>query len=46
MILSKGPRTVVAVSATLALIVSPGPPPELRSPAATVIGAVAAFASG
>jgi uroporphyrin-III C-methyltransferase / precorrin-2 dehydrogenase / sirohydrochlorin ferrochelatase len=34
------------VRTTLALIVSSGPPPELRSPAVTVIGAVAAFASG
>jgi uroporphyrin-III C-methyltransferase / precorrin-2 dehydrogenase / sirohydrochlorin ferrochelatase len=34
------------VQSTLAMIVSSGPPPELRSPAVTVIGAVAAFASG
>jgi len=34
------------VRTTLALIVSSGPPPELRSPAVTVIGAVAAFVSG
>jgi uroporphyrin-III C-methyltransferase/precorrin-2 dehydrogenase/sirohydrochlorin ferrochelatase len=34
------------VRTTLALIVSSGPPPELRSPAVTVIGAVAAFATG
>jgi uroporphyrin-III C-methyltransferase / precorrin-2 dehydrogenase / sirohydrochlorin ferrochelatase len=34
------------VRTTLALIVGSGPPPELRSPAVTVIGAVAAFASG
>jgi uroporphyrin-III C-methyltransferase/precorrin-2 dehydrogenase/sirohydrochlorin ferrochelatase len=31
---------------TLAAIVSSGAPPELRSPAVTVIGAVAAFAAG
>ena len=34
------------VLTTLATIVSAGPPPELRSPAVTVIGAVAAFAAG
>jgi len=34
------------VLTTLAAIVSSGPPPELRSPAVTVIGAVAAFAAG
>ncbi len=34
------------VLTTLAAIVSSGPPPGLRSPAVTVIGAVAAFASG
>ena len=34
------------VLTTLAEIVSSGPPPELRSPAVTVIGAVAAFAAG
>ena len=34
------------VRTTLALVVSSGSPPELRSPAVTVIGAVAAFASG
>jgi len=34
------------VRTTLALIVSSGAPPELRSPSVTVIGAVAAFASG
>jgi uroporphyrin-III C-methyltransferase/precorrin-2 dehydrogenase/sirohydrochlorin ferrochelatase len=34
------------VLTTLAAVVSSGPPPELRSPAVTVIGAVAAFAAG
>jgi len=34
------------VLTTLAMIISSGPPPELRSPAVTVIGAVAAFAAG
>ncbi len=34
------------VLTTLVAIVSSGPPPELRSPAVTVIGAVAAFAAG
>jgi len=34
------------VLTNLAAIVSSGPPPELRSPAVTVIGAVAAFAAG
>jgi uroporphyrin-III C-methyltransferase/precorrin-2 dehydrogenase/sirohydrochlorin ferrochelatase len=34
------------VLTTLADIVSSGPPPELRSPAVTVIGAVAAFGAG
>jgi uroporphyrin-III C-methyltransferase/precorrin-2 dehydrogenase/sirohydrochlorin ferrochelatase len=34
------------VLTTLAAIVRTGPPPELRSPAVTVIGAVAAFAAG
>ena len=34
------------VLTTLAAIISSGPPPELRSPAVTVIGAVAAFAAG
>ena len=34
------------VLTTLAAIVSSGPPPELRSPAVTVIGAVAGFAAG
>ena len=34
------------VLTTLAAIVSSGAPPELRSPAVTVIGAVAAFAAG
>lgn len=34
------------VVTTLAAVVSSGPPPELRSPAVTVIGAVAAFAAG
>ena len=34
------------VLTTLAAIISSGPPPELRSPAVTVIGAVAAFATG
>jgi uroporphyrin-III C-methyltransferase / precorrin-2 dehydrogenase / sirohydrochlorin ferrochelatase len=34
------------VLTTLAMIVSSGPPPQLRSPAVTVIGAVAAFAAG
>ena len=34
------------VLTTLAAIVSSGPPPELRSPAVIVIGAVAAFAAG
>ena len=34
------------VLTTLAAVVSAGPPPELRSPAVTVIGAVAAFAAG
>ena len=33
------------VLTTLAMIVASGPPPELRSPAVTVIGAVAAFAA-
>ena len=34
------------VLTTLAMIVSSGPPPDLRAPAVTVIGAVAAFAAG
>ncbi len=34
------------VLTTLAMIVTAGPPPELCSPAVTVIGAVAAFAAG
>jgi uroporphyrin-III C-methyltransferase/precorrin-2 dehydrogenase/sirohydrochlorin ferrochelatase len=34
------------VLTTLAAVVSSGPPPELRSPAVIVIGAVAAFAAG
>ncbi|MHB1473360.1 MAG: uroporphyrinogen-III C-methyltransferase [Dermatophilaceae bacterium] len=34
------------VLTTLAAVISSGPPPELRSPAVTVIGAVAAFATG
>jgi uroporphyrin-III C-methyltransferase / precorrin-2 dehydrogenase / sirohydrochlorin ferrochelatase len=34
------------VVTTLALVVSSGPPPGLRSPAVIVIGAVAAFAAG
>jgi siroheme synthase len=33
------------VVTTLALVVSSGPPPGLRSPAVIVIGAVAAFAA-
>jgi len=34
------------VQTTLAMIVASGPPQQLRSPAVTVIGAVAAFATG
>ena len=41
-----GLPTQQVVRSTLALVVSAGPPPGLRSPAVTVIGAVAGFADG
>jgi uroporphyrin-III C-methyltransferase len=45
-IMDGGLHSQRVVLTTLAAIVSSGPPPELRSPAVTVIGAVAAFAAG
>jgi len=43
-VMDGGLPSQLVVSTTLATIVSSGPPAELRSPAVTVIGAVAAFA--
>jgi uroporphyrin-III C-methyltransferase/precorrin-2 dehydrogenase/sirohydrochlorin ferrochelatase len=45
-IMDGGLSSQKVVLTTLAAIVSSGPPPELRSPAVIVIGAVAAFAAG
>jgi uroporphyrin-III C-methyltransferase / precorrin-2 dehydrogenase / sirohydrochlorin ferrochelatase len=44
-VMDGGMPSQLVVLTTLAAIVSSGPPPELRSPAVTVIGAVAAFAA-
>ncbi len=45
-VMDGGLPTQQVVRTTLALVVSAGPPPGLRSPAVTVIGAVAGFADG
>ena len=45
-VMDGGLPTQQVVRSTLALVVSAGPPPGLRSPAVTVIGAVAGFADG
>jgi uroporphyrin-III C-methyltransferase / precorrin-2 dehydrogenase / sirohydrochlorin ferrochelatase len=45
-VIDGGLPTQQVVSSTLAQVVSTGPPPGLRSPAVTVIGAVAGFADG
>ena len=45
-VMDGGLPTQQVVRTTLALVVSGGPPPGLRSPAVTVIGAVAGFADG
>jgi uroporphyrin-III C-methyltransferase / precorrin-2 dehydrogenase / sirohydrochlorin ferrochelatase len=45
-VMDGGLPTQQVVRTTLALVVSDGPPPGLRSPAVTVIGSVAGFADG
>ena len=45
-VMDGGLPTQQVVRTTLALVVSAGPPPGLRSPAVTVIGSVAGFADG
>jgi uroporphyrin-III C-methyltransferase / precorrin-2 dehydrogenase / sirohydrochlorin ferrochelatase len=45
-VMDGGMPSQLVVLTTLAAILSSGPPRELRSPAVTVIGAVAAFATG